>query len=713
MKKSIPDIVHLRAGGVSFVLDATAERLPAVMHWGAELDESVGADLLATASPAVMNSSLDEPRRFSIFPTEVEGWSGSPAGQWLLDGALVHPRFNVTYITRSDDNATVAVEDADHGISLLSVFALDSSGVLSVRHTVANSGAGILTVVTLRTLLPVPARAVEILDQTGRWTQERTPQRLPIVDGTHSRQVRRGRPGHDSPLLSIIGTAGFGFRAGEVWSMHVAWSGNQEYLVERLPEGAGALSAVLGGGELLGPGEVRLAAGEQYETPELLFAWSDSGIDGLSARYHSLARRMSAHPNTPRPLVLNTWEAVYFDHDRARLSELAHTAAHIGVERFVLDDGGFRGRRSDHAGLGDWDVDKHVWPNGLAEISDVVHGLGMEFGLWFEPEMVNRDSDLVRAHPDWILGNAAEWRHQLSLDLTNPDVGDYVLERMDSVIRESGVDFVKWDHNRDLHVAVSSHGARGSVHEQTVATYRLIDDLRGRHPRLEIEACASGGGRADFGMLSRTQRLWASDTNDPLERQAIQRWTGVVFPPEIVGTHVGPAEAHTTHRVSALQFRLITALFGHAGIEWDIASCTVEERAALNRWAVLYKELRSLLHTGTTIRADELDDGALLHGVVASDRTEAVFAWIRTEPSAVAYSPRTRLPGLDPDRQYRVRVRDEIGSASTHQVSDPDWFSSTSAALGSPLSGKLLADVGVPLPVLNPAHGLLLHLTAV
>jgi alpha-galactosidase len=202
--------------------------------------------------------------------------------------------------------------------------------------------------------------------------------------------------------------------------------------------------------------------------------------------------------------------------------------------------------------------------------------------------------------------------------------------------------------------------------------------------------------------------VWPSDTNDPIERQDIQRWTGVLLPPELVGSHVGPEESHTTHRVTSLSFRLVTALFGHAGIEWDLTRLGLDERTALTAWARLYRELRPLIHSGTTVRADDVDSGAMLHGIVSADRTHAVFAWVRTETSATGHSSRVVIPGLDPRGEYSVRVRDEVGAASRHEVADPAWMSQPPRSW----SGEFLGRIGLPLPVLNPAQAMLIELTA-
>ena len=610
---------------------------------------------------------------------------------------------------------------SDIGVELVLRYRMDEHGVLSVDTTLTNTSVdeAPLDVAALRVLLPLPARADEVLDLTGRWLRERSPQRRPLSDGTWLRTGRRGRTGHDATLLMVVGTASFGFGSGEVWAAHVAWSGNHEHLVERLPEGAGPHASVLGGGEALAPGEVRLAPGETYAGPTVVFAHSTTGLDGLTNALVRHQREQPAYRHRPRPLVLNTWEAVYFDTDLEHLKALADTGASIGVERFVLDDGWFGGRRDDNRGLGDWQVSTDVWPDGLGPLVDHVKGLGMEFGLWFEPEMVNLDSDVVRAHPEWVLGPVAgpplPSRRQHVLDLANPDAFAYVLQAMSGLVAEYGIDAIKWDHNRDLHEAVrrdASGTDRPAVHAQTVATYALLDELRARHPDLEIESCSSGGARVDLGVLARTDRIWTSDCNDALERVAIQRWTGLLVPPERMGTHVGPPRAHTTHRELDLSLRMLVALGGHAGLEWDLTTCTAGELEALRAWAALYGELRPLLHSGDVVRSDHPDEALLVGGVVARDGSEAVLTVVSTVTGRGVTPGTVPLPGLDPDRTYRLRVRTEAGLPATVQAAPPAWWD-RACGDGILVSGAALGSVGLAMPVLAPAQGFLLHLETV
>jgi alpha-galactosidase len=642
--------MHLRAGGVSVMIDADG----CVVHWGAALDDDEAA-LAAALRPPLPRASFDVPVPLSLLPDRAAGWRGRPA-----PGSFAAPAIDGTTLTWAGEGLTAVTE-----------VELAPAGVLRLRHTLRNERPDAYDLVELGCVLPVPTAAAEVLDLTGRWCRERQPQRRAFDQGTWLRQTRHGRTGHDAPLLLVAGTPGFGFRSGEVWGIHLGWSGNASWWAERLPDGA----SVLGAAELLEPGEVVLEPGDEYATPWLYAAWSDRGLDGLSAALHGFIRGRPSHPRRPRPVVLNTWEAVYFDHHLERLTALADTAAELGVERFVLDDGWFRGRRDDTAGLGDWYVDETVWPQGLHPLIDHVRGRGMEFGLWVEPEMVNPDSDLARGHSDWVLPGPP-WRHQQALDITLADAFAYVLGRLDALLSEYDIAFLKWDHNRDLVTP---------AHAQTLAIYRLLDELRARHPEVEIESCSSGGARVDLGILERTERVWASDTNDALERQSIQRWTQLLLPPELVGSHVGPPRAHTTGRTHDLSFRAATALFGHFGIEWDISSASDEERAELGEWIERYKRWRALLHSGEVVRADLPDPAFALHGVVAADRSEALFCFAALATSANERPGAVRLPGLDRERRYRVN--------------------------GITLTGRALGEAGLAMPLLGPEQAVLIEVS--
>lgn len=691
-------LIHLQAAGTSLVLDARGPRPPVVVHWGrglGDLGDDDLAALSAAAVPAVPPSSIDEPLRLGLPPGEEQGWSGRPAisGWWPDDGGQVGG-FHLVGVERPGPLAVrILLAEAGGRLRLTTELELTEQGVLRARGHLRHTGTGAFHLDSLSVVLPVPDRAREVLDFSGLWAYERRPQRAPLRHGAWSRETRHGRPGHDDPYLMMVGTPGFGFRAGEVWAMHLAWSGDKRIWAERLPLGY----ASIGCGELLAPGEVTLRPGETYRTPWVVAAWSDAGMDGLSARLHPWIRSRRP-PRSPRPVVLNTWEAVYFDHDPGTLGRLVDAAAEAGVERFVLDDGWFSGRTDDRRALGDWYVDPERRPDGLHPLIAQVHERGMDFGLWVEPEMVSPDSELARVHPEWVLGGdtGPTWRHQRVLDLGDPGAYGYVLERLGALLTAYPIAFLKWDHNRDL----LRHGA---AHRQTTAVYRLLAELREAFPALEIESCASGGARIDLGILDLVDRVWTSDTNDPLERQQIQRWTGVLLPPEFLGGHLGAATAHITGRTSSLGLRFATALFGSAGIEWDLTAATAREREDVAAWVAVYKRLRPLLHGGVVVRSGADDAAQFVHGVVAGDAGSAIYALVSLRAAESALAEPIRFAGLDPDRRYTVRPL-AIGPAPrVVQDAAPAWLRSG----GVTLPGRVLAEVGLPAPLLTPEQAAL------
>ncbi|MFF5175624.1 alpha-galactosidase [Micromonospora sp. NPDC000089] len=696
-------IIQLRAAGTSFVLDARGPGAPVVLHWGPDLGALGDGDLATladAAGPAVAPSSLDEPLRLSMLPTLDEGWSGRPAiaGWWPDDGTPVSG-FRLLGV-RHDGPERVLLDLAatDGRIQVTTEVELSEHGVLRIRHHLRHTGSGTFQLSGLDVLLPMPREARELLDFSGLWAYERQPQRTTLRHGVWSRETRHGRPGHDDPYLMMAGTPGFDFRAGRVWATHLAWSGDKRLWAERHALGYGALGA----GELLAPGELSLRLGEHYTTPWTVAVFSDAGIDGLSARLHPWIRSRRP-PRAPRPVVLNTWEAVYFDHDRDTLDRLVDTAAEVGVERFVLDDGWFSGRTDDRRALGDWYVDEQRWPKGLHALIDRVHQRGMDFGLWVEPEMVSPDSALARDHPDWVLGGVGgpTWRYQRVLDLGQPGAYAHVLDRLTALLTEYPIAFLKWDHNRDLLQA-------GAAHRQTKALYRLLVELRTAFPSLEIESCASGGARIDLGILELVDRVWTSDNNDPLERQRIQRWTGVLVPPEFLGGHLGAPTAELTGRTSALGFRFVTALFGSAGIEWDLTRATAAERAAVADWVAAYKRLRPLLHGGVVVRSGGDGAAQFVHGVVDADRRTGIFALVALQAADSALPDPIRFGGLDPDRHYSVRPLPVGPAARVVQDAAPAWLRSGSVTM----SGRVLAEVGLPAPLLTPEQATLFSVEA-
>ena len=742
-------LIHLHAGDVSVLVDLTAGRIPSIAYWGADLgglSAAGAAGLVRAGIPPVGENTVDTPIRLAVLPEHWTGWvgrpglSGSRAGRnWSTQFTTAEVRLDHEPVEATATSsgpgfvevgaAVVEVHAQDEVANLDLTFEIEllDSGLLRLRAALTNTGPDPFQVDDVVLALPVPSRAREILDFAGRWGKERFPQRRELVIGTHLREGRKGRTGADAATVLHVGVPGFGFADGEIWSVHTAWSGNHTHYAERVFSG----EQVIGGGELLLPGEVRLQTGESYGTP-WLYANYGHGLDDVARRFHRYLRSRPEHPGPNRPVTLNVWEAVYFDHNLDRLLELADRAAELGVERYVLDDGWFGSRRDDRSGLGDWTVSRDVWPEGLHPLINHVRGLGLEFGLWFEPEMINEDSDVARAHPEWIMATGrrlpVEARFQQVINLGIPECYSYVRDAIFALLGEYQIGYIKWDHNRDLVDAGTQPDGQPGVHAHTAALYRLLAEIRAAHPGLEIESCSSGGARVDLGILAETQRVWVSDCIDPLERQQMHRWTTQLIPPEMLGAHIASGRSHTTGRVHDLGFRAATALFGHLGIEWDLTKASPAEMTELAAWIAVFKEHRTLLLTGDLVRIDSPDRFWNGHGVVAADRHQAIYSYAYLDRAEVGSPGRLLLPGLDPDRQYRVEPL-LAGGSTPHGLRPPRWWglqrgdgygygsnTITLAPTGEPelvLSGRALAAAGLMAPMIDPEQAILYLVTAV
>ena len=708
-------MVHLVHDRVSVVIDVSGG-VPSIAHWGARLDAPEAQRLAAMTSRPTTHGSLDVVPALHIVPQHSLGSQARPGVQGHRPGGRDwSPRFTTCEVETTSRSVTTRSHDEVARLRLDTQMVLDESGALCVSATLTNEGDSRFLLDALTVSLPVPSTARDLTTYSGRWSRESATHRQTIDHGAWTVENRTGRTSHEYPPTLWWSTTNAREWSGEVWGMHLAWSGNHAMLAEVMPDGRRYAQL----GELLMPGEVCLDPGASYSTPVIVGAYGADGFTSASWVMHRHARTgMSASigalpPNArvaapaTRKVLLNTWEATYFDHDTDKLCALADAAAELGIERFVLDDGWFGARRNDRAGLGDWVVSSDVYPQGLAPLIAHVRSRGMDFGIWVEPEMVNRDSDVVRAHPDWVL-HASGYepvmaRHQLLLDLTNDAAFAHVFAQLDALLRDHDIAFVKWDMNRPLIHATSADGAAGA-RRQTLAFYRLLDSLRSAHPRVEFESCASGGGRIDHAVLSRAVRVWTSDCNDPLERQHIQRGTGMWVPNEMLGMHVGAKKSHTTGRSQSIELRALTAFFGWMGVECDPQKLDDHDRGVLRDAIALHKRHRSLLHSGDTVRFDLDDDSALAHGVYATDRTEAILAYVQLQTSPWLVVPRWRIPGLLPDRTYTVTPL-PLGTSGGIGHTRPEWMSSPVTC-----TGRELAVVGLQPPSMWPESGMLVHI---
>jgi len=703
--------VHLTSENVSLILDCQL-RTPAVIYWGKKLSDATSGQMLktlATRQEAKCSLVIEAP--ISLSPLLGQGFTGAPGIEinnsdiaWSLGG-------DITNINQPDNNH-VAIETVDSIRKIKVIYQLhleQQSNVLAATTQIVNLSDDAFNLNWCAApTLTIPDHLNKIMSFEGRWSHEFQRNSMDQFLGSFVRENRKGKTSHDNFPGLVMHTAQTHEQAGECYGFHLGWSGNHRMRSELLPEGRSYVQM----GELLGPGEITLAPQASYQSPTLYASYSENGFSKLSSNFHQFVRsqllRQSVH-SKPRPVHYNTWEGIYFDHDVETLNALATQVAQLGVERFVLDDGWFKGRRGDFAGLGDWTVDKEIYPNGLSPLIKHVNDCGMEFGIWFEPEMVNPDSDLYRAHPEWVLqtqGNEQlPFRNQLTLDLTRSEVVEYLYKVIDDVLVEyPQIAYIKWDMNRDINHAGDAQG-KPAIHQQTLALYQLIERLKAAHPSVEIESCSSGGARVDYGILSHTDRVWTSDSNDALDRLSIQRGCSFFFPSEIMGAHVGPRDCHITGRRVSMDMRAAVSFFGHMGIEMDPRELTDEEIEQLKVVIALHKKHRGLIHSGELHRLNENGD-SIDFGIINNDQSQAIFAYNSVNETKRTTPPKYRFVGLNPDSNYRL---DLIWPTALKEYS-PSVISQIN---GQEFTGEALMQFGMQLPVLFPQSSLIFELNKV
>ncbi len=681
------EFLTLNSPGCTAIWELPPGEAPLWRYWGPRLPDAVlpPTALRATRTAPGFSLAFDQP--LSIFPGVGMGWFGQSAilahrsgRDWTsaITGCVVeqvdasHIRFHLTdAVTMVDVSIDARLDPA--------------TDVLTLQTGLTNRGEAALDVQWLASgTVPLPANAHVVRSYGGRYNAEFVAIDDRLTRSAWRRENRRGLTSHDSFPGAVVSCAD-----GSAYGAQLAWSGNHVQQIEAGDDGRRTWQM----GEWLAPGEVRLMPGATLTSPELLATCSADGVDGVAHNFHRAVRGRMTWPGgamAPRPVHLNTWEGFYFRHDEAALIELAETAAAIGVERFVLDDGWFHGRHNDTSSLGDWWVDAGKYPHGLKPLADHVTGLGMEFGLWIEPEMVSPDSDLFRAHPDWVLSVPARplltARNQLVLDLTRPEVGDYLFEHIAALLSALPISYLKWDHNRDL----SHAGATALYRQQVLAAYALFARFRSAFPDVEIEACAGGGGRIDAGIVQHTHRFWASDCIDAVARVGIQHGFLQFMPPELMGSHVGTSPAHSTGRAQAMAFRCAVALPGAFGVELDVRRLSDADRADLCKGINRYKRLRNILHGGQVWRGD-VSDG--LTWQAQGTAADFVLMLIRTGPTTLPHAPLVPLSMLDPARRYRVEPDGDPDSATD-------------------IDGAWLGAVGLPAPPMRAEQVAVYRVTA-
>ena len=556
---------------------------------------------------------------------------------------------------------TVRLEDPETGIRLeLYYTAFQDVDVITRSVRIINGGKSTVQLEkALSASLTLPYEGNNLMLIHGSWAREQMLDVEPIGPGFHGSCSHRGITGHqDHPFLAIL-SPGANQTQGRVYAMHLVYSGSFLAQVER--DQHDQLRAVMGIQSEgfsweLGPGEV-------FQTPEVVMVCSDQGLGHMTRTFHRLYRNhLIRRVSQPRPVLLNSWEAVYFDFDEEKLLTIARQAAELGVELFVMDDGWFGHRDSPSGSLGDWQVNLKKLPDGLEGLSRKIEDLGMAFGLWMEPEMISPDSDLYRAHPDWAIATKAHGamrcRDQYVLDLSRPEVEEFVYQAVANVLRSGSISYLKWDMNRPLtnlgSAALPADRQGELAHRYVLALYRIQERIIKEFPNLLLENCCSGGGRFDPGMLYFSPQIWGSDDTDAYERLKIQEGLSLLYPLSCIGAHVSDCPNHTVGRVTPFDTRGMVAMAGTFGYELDVTRISIEDREKIPEQIQRYHHLQSLIQSGDYYRLASARQGNVdAWMIVSQDQSRALLTMVRGLNTPNARRRHLKLQGLNPRASYR------------------------------------------------------------
>lgn len=560
----------------------------------------------------------------------------------------------------------------------------DDAGVIA-RHVVyKNEGA---ETVTLRRAysfaMGLPQNDYQVLSLYGAWARERRIDKIPMHHGVISIDSKRTTSSAElNPFMALLSpdaTEEF----GEVYGVNLVYSSSFVLKAEGTIDGVTHLTGGINDFDFAWP----LAAGETLATPEVVLAYSAEGLGGMSRAYHDAYREHLINPRyvkTPRPLLINNWEGTYFNFTNEKLMAIVDAVVGTGIDTFVLDDGWFGKRDDDTSGLGDWIVNEKKMPGGLKTIIDHVHSKGMKFGLWFEPEMINEDSDVCRAHPEYVIRvdnrQPCYSRHQWMMDLTNPEVRDYIVTAVNKVLAENQIEYVKWDYNRNVTESFSKALSReeqlGFAHRYALGVYDLCERIVEANPGIFFEGCAGGGARFDPAMIHYFSQIWTSDDSDAEERTHIQYGTSIVYPLSTMSCHVSICPNHQTGRTTPFATRATIAHLGATGYELDTTTFTEEDKEAVKAQVADYHKMEKLVLEGDLYRIDNpMESNFFSEAIVSKDKKEAILVTYRRMASVNNQIKRVRMAGLDPEKRYEVaELGQTVSGAALMQIGlVPNW----------------------------------------
>jgi alpha-galactosidase len=684
---SLTRVFRIDAADVSYVFGINEQEQLQALYWGRRLAAN---DQFPAARAAKSSSSFDPSTDATA--QEFVAWGG---GVYVVpDLKITFPDGNRDLVLRyvshiiDGNTLTIVLKDIQRDVFVTVRYEIDAAtGVLARSARIENKTEAPFTIEDASSAtwnLPSD-REYELFYLTGRWAGEWDLQRQAIHPGKTVLESRRGSTGDENnPWFAVARGNPQDEDFGDVWFGALAWSGSWQIAIEQNEDRQVRIT----GGYTPFDFSYRLVPGECLQTPTFYGGYSHEGIGGASRLMHRL-ELTSIVPQAPhrrvRPVVYDSWEATGFDVDEADQETLAQKAASIGVERFVMDDGWFGQRKDDYAGLGDWYVNPVKFPHGLKPLIDKVHTLKMDFGLWVEPEMVNRDSDLYRAHPDWVLNfpgrPRTEERHQLVLNLARSDVRAYVYHALDGLLSTYDIAFLKWDYNRNWSEpgwpAVAPEDEKKVYVAYVQNLYGILQELRAKHPNVEIESCSGGGARVDLGIIHYTDEVWPSDNTDPLDRLSIQNGFSYAYAPGLMMAWVTDSPNWLNHRSTSLEFRFLSAMQGGLGIGVNLNKWAPIDFEIAKKMVAQYKQIRNTVQDGSLYRLISPLGGseASVTESVSMDQSEAVvFAFLHSSQMGQAY-PRIYPRGLKADEKYRVQVLDgRLANQNPDSASGAYWM---------------------------------------
>ncbi len=582
------------------------------------------------------------------------------------------PQFDVN--TENCETLVITLADEVSGFENILYYTLfENSEIISRRAVIKNiSGGDVKITAAASASLDFECQNFEVITLEGAHIRERHVERYPLHHGTTSIESRRGTTSHQlNPFIALVSPNADEF-SGEVYAVNLVYSADFKISAEVDQFGGTRLVAGINPETF----SWKLASGESFYTPEALITYSDSGLNAMSQQFHKTARAHCgklADRTIKHPIIINSWEAMYFDMNEQKIRDFVSDCKGLGIDTFVLDDGWFGHRDADNSSLGDWYVDKRKFPDGLSGVIEACHENGLNFGIWFEPEMISRDSDLYRAHPDWAIHvdgrEPVESRQQLVLDLSRDEVVDKVFEMISAILEEYDISYVKWDMNR--HITDNGSALLGDrqgehAHRYMLGVYKLMDRIVNAFPNVFFEGCSGGGGRFDYGMLYYMPQIWTSDDSDAVERLKIQYGTSFVYPPDSMVAHVSACPNHQTGRVTSFETRGEVAQMCSYGYELNVGSLPEKEVAQISEQIKRHKSLEDLVNNGTYYRIRSPFDGrTCAWSIVSEDKSKAyvMFAYATAVPNS--HPDYIKLCGLDENRRYKIAQMDLTLSGST------------------------------------------------